>query len=74
MGQEDIAVHLQAWERVRAARLRHLQFHLTEPQLNVVEEAIERALDDVQSGSDEGPNRRSTALAAICRNYLAGEG
>lgn len=70
LGQEDLAAHLQAWQAAQAARLRHLQFQLTAAQLGVVEEALEQAR--AGCAKEEGnPNRRSTALTAICRAYLA---
>ncbi len=69
LGKEDIAEQLRAFERGQAARLRHLPFQLTDGQLKIVKEALERAM----AGSDkdgDNPNRRGTALAAICRDYL----
>ena len=72
MGQQDLASPLQAWEQARSARLRLMQFQLTEPQLEVVEVALVRALDDSEADGQESPNRRRTALAAICRKYLSG--
>lgn len=69
LGQEDIAEQLKAFERTQGARLKHLQVELTNSQLEVVKEAMKRAM----AGSDkdgDNPNRRGTALAAICRDYL----
>ena len=69
LGQEDLAAYLRAWQRAQPARLRHLQFQLTDIQLDVVEDAIERAMSAPLL--DEGsPNKRGTALTAICRSYL----
>ena len=73
LGQDDIATHLEAWQKAQAARLRHLQFQLTNAQLQVVARALEQAtvgLSDVE----ESPNRRGTALALVCRAYLASRG
>ena len=69
LGQEDLAAHLKAWQKAQAARLKHLQFQLTDAQLEVAEEALKHAM--VGSACDESsPNRRGSALAAICRAYL----
>ncbi len=69
LGQEDLAEHLRAWEAAQAARLRHLQFQLIDSQLAIVESALEHAL--AGSMKEEGnPNKRGTALATICREYL----
>lgn len=69
LGVMDISEHLQAWQQAQAAKLRHLTFQLTDAQLDVVEETLQRAMArGVQS--DDSPNRRGTALAGICRNYL----
>ena len=73
MGEEDLAKNLTAWERARSVRFRHLQFQLTEGQLEVVEEALSRAEEAVVK--DPGsPNRRGIALTAICREYLGCHG
>ena len=69
LGVMDISEHLRAWQQAQAARLRHLTFQLTDAQLDVVEETLQRAMArGVQS--DGSPNRRGMALAGICRNYL----
>ena len=72
-GEEDLAEHLQAWERAQSARLRHLQLQLTDSQLEVVEEALEHAM--ACGSEDEGnPNRRGNAFVTICRTYLTIQG
>ncbi len=69
LGQGDIADQLREFERAQKARLKHLQFQLTPVQLEIVEEALEHAL--AGSMKEEGsPNKRGTALTAICRGYL----
>ena len=69
LGQEDLAAHLKAWQKAQAARLKHLQFQLTDAQLEVAEEALKHAM--AGSARDESsPNRRGSALAAICHAYL----
>ena len=73
LGEDDIARHLTAWQRVQVARLRHLQFQLTDDQLALVEEALRHAPADheEQKGS---PNRKGIALTEICRGYLLSRG
>ena len=75
LGQEDLAAHLQAWQAAQAARLHHLQLQLTQAQLELVQEALAQAMTMSPSQEDGGsPNRRGTALAAVCRAYLASMG
>ena len=69
LGTQYVAGHLTAWQKARSARLRRLQFQLTEPQLEIVQKALTHAVGGVTN--DEGsPNRRGTALTAICRAYI----
>ncbi|MBM3945084.1 MAG: chromosome partitioning protein ParB [SAR202 cluster bacterium] len=69
LGEGDLASHLQAWQAAQAAKLRHLQFQLTNGQLELVEEALERALNG--SSPDAGnPNKRGNALFYLCQDYL----
>ena len=70
LGKADLAAHLEAWEKAQAARLRHLQFQLTETQLEAVDSAIEQALVQVDGTNLSSPNRRGNALATICAAYL----
>lgn len=74
LGQGDLAVHLQAWQRAQAARLRHLQFQLTDAQLEVVEETLARVLPRVRDAQGTSPNVRGTALYLLCRDYLIAAG
>jgi len=69
LGEGDLAQHLAAWQAAQAARLRHLQFQLSDAQLETVEEALNRAL--ALAMPDAGnPNRRGNALHALCQDYL----
>jgi len=69
LGQEDLAEHLEAWERAQEARLRHLTFQLSDSQKEVVEEALERVVAGVTK-AEENPNKRGNALYLLCRTYL----
>lgn len=72
LGQTDMAAHLRAWELAQGARLRTLQFHLTNAQLEVVEEALELVWAGAV-GDGSNPNRRSNALFILCKDYLEQE-
>jgi len=72
LGEQSIAQALQQWEEIQKARLRHLAFQLTDAQLSVVEQALERLEPEV--GVHEGnPNRRGNTLFLLCQRYLARE-
>ena len=73
LGQDDLAEHLQAWQRAQQARLRHFHVQLTEEQLAVVEEAFRIASGDSPIDADN-PNQRGNVLAEICRDYLKSKG
>ncbi len=73
LGQESMAQYLSDWERVQAARLRHLQFQLLPAQLEVVEEALEHILPQARQAQGESPNVRGTALYLLCKGFLAQE-
>ena len=70
LGEADLAQHLQAWQRAQPARLRHLTFQLVPSQLEVVEEALKRAIEST-IGNADNPNRRGNALFEICRSYIS---
>ena len=70
LGQQDIAAHLRSWQHAQTARLKHLQVQLTEQQLEVVEEALERAVPEASKRQGDSPNRRGTAIYVICEAYL----
>ena len=69
LGEGDIASHLQAWELSRKARLKHMIFQLSGEQVDVVETAMRRAMNEL-SGEESNPNRRGNALYRLCRSYL----
>ena len=69
LGEEDLASHLQAWELSRKARLKHMIFQLSGDQVEVVEKAMRRAMNEL-SGEESNPNRRGNALYQLCRSYL----
>ena len=69
LGQQDLAEHLQAWEKAQAARLRHMTFQISDVQKMVVEEALEKAQAGVTK-VEENPNKRGNALFLLCKSYL----
>ena len=70
LGKQSIAQALRQWEKIQKARLCHLAFELTDAQLSVVEEALQRL--EPAAGVHEGnPNRRGNALFLLCQMYLA---
>ncbi len=69
LGAESLAEHLEAWQKAQAARLRHMTFQLSNSQLGIVEEALERIAAGATKG-DENPNLRGNALFALCQKYL----
>jgi ParB-like chromosome segregation protein Spo0J len=69
LGQDDIAGQIANWERAQSAKLKHLTFQLVPDQVSVVEEALGRAVTDVDPDS-ENPNKRGNALFALCSSYL----
>ncbi len=69
LGQEDLAEHLAAWQKAQEARLRHFTFQLTAEQSEVVGHALEQAIAEYVP-DDGNPNRKGTALVAICRAYI----
>ena len=73
LGEEDLAAGLAQWQAEQAARLKHMTFQLVPSQLEVVEEALERAGQDVQ-GDDGNPNRRGVALYSLAKRFLDSEG
>ena len=69
IGKQSIAQALQQWEQAQKARLHHLAFQLTDAQLEVVEEALQRLIP-MTAIQPESPNRRGGALCLLCRDYL----
>jgi ParB family chromosome partitioning protein len=72
IGELSIAHALEHWKQTQKARLRHLAFQLTDAQLEVVEEVLERLLP-LTSGHDQSPNKRGTALYLLCLGFLERE-
>ena len=70
LSKTDMAEHLMAWQKAQAARLRHLLLHLTEEQMETVEEAISLIMPQVMALVSDNPNRRGTAVYLLCRFYL----
>ena len=69
LGQDDMAEHLRAWQQAQAARLKHMMFQLSEEQVEVVTEALERVMAGV-TNDGSNPNRRGNALYQLCREYV----
>lgn len=72
LGRESLAEHLRAWEAAQKARLHHLAFQLTEAQLTVVEQALEKVMPQAKAQKGESPNLRGTALYLLGKAYLPG--
>jgi ParB family transcriptional regulator, chromosome partitioning protein len=70
LGQDTMAGYLQNWQQTQSARLKHLQFQLTPPQLSVVEEALTQLLPQAKQAQGDSPNARGTALYLLCQAYL----
>ena len=70
IGETTIADQLEAWQRAQSARLRHLQFQLTDGQLSIVTEALALALTHHPVGGPD-KNRKAQALLEICETYLS---
>lgn len=73
LGQETMARHLEAWERAQKARLHTLQVRLTKDQLNVVHQALSKALPKAKERPNDNPNARGNALYIICSSFLEHE-
>ena len=66
-----MADYLQNWEQAQEARLRHLQFQLTDDQLAVIEQALARLLPKAKK-KGYNPNARGNALY-LSMQILSGE-
>ena len=73
LGQEEMAGYLESWQQAQEARLKHLQFQLTNAQLEIVEEVMARLLPKARESQGDSPNARGTALYLLCRSYLEQE-
>jgi ParB family chromosome partitioning protein len=74
LGQDTMSSYLQNWQQTQSARLKHLQFQLTPPQLSVVEEALTQLLPQAKQAQGDSPNVRGTALYLLCQAYLEQQG
>ena len=73
LGASDVADYLRNWQRAQSSRLRHLVFHLTPAQADVVDKALESV--PARAGTTgENPNRRGNALYLLCQEYLRDRG
>jgi ParB family transcriptional regulator, chromosome partitioning protein len=70
IGQEDLAEHLQAWQRAQAARLRHMQLQLSAEQLETVEKALGMVMARARTVTEVNPNVRGTAMYLLAKFYL----
>src|ERR687892_124688 len=73
LGQQDLAGYLQNYQQAQVARLKHLTFQFTPPQLEVIEEALARVLPRASDAGTGNPNPRGNALYLLCLGYLGGE-
>ncbi len=69
MNEETIASCLQNFEKARQAKLRHLQFQLTDDQLEIIQEALTRLMPEAKEKGDN-PNVRGNALYLLSKFYL----
>ena len=74
LGEEDLATRLDAWQAAQGARLKLLQFRLTDAQSRVVHQAVDRALQHHTDDQAGAPYARGAALHRICADYLETEG
>jgi ParB family chromosome partitioning protein len=70
IGQEELSVQLQNWQKSRLAKLSHLNFQLTNDQKKVVEEAITRFIPFARGNKSDNPTLRGQALYLLCQSYL----
>jgi ParB family transcriptional regulator, chromosome partitioning protein len=73
LNKNTIAEYLQNWQSSQQLRLKHLLFHLTAAQFEIVEEAIVRMIPEAKSGRFSNPNSRGTALYLLCKRFLEKE-
>ncbi|NQW18615.1 MAG: ParB N-terminal domain-containing protein [Chloroflexi bacterium] len=77
LGSGDLGEYMRDWDEKQSARLRHRTFQLTDPQVEVVIQAIRQAasiledVGDVTAGDEPvNPNEAGNALYLICQDYL----
>lgn len=73
LNQNTVADYLQNWQESQPSRLKHLLFHLTSAQFEIVEKAITRMIPKAKSGQFGNPNSRGTALYLLCKDFLGKE-
>ena len=74
LGQQSPEEYLTHWQQAQPARLKHLQFQLTDSQLAVVEAALKQLLPQAKTGQFGNPNARSNALFLLCNSFIEKEG
>lgn len=70
LGKEELASRLASWQMAQGARLDRMQFQVTAEQKREVNDAIDLVIRAMGSTSDEGPNRRGTALYLLSKAYI----
>jgi len=70
LGQEDLAQHLQVWQKAQEVKLKHMILQFTGQQLATVEEAVSQILSQVRYQTVITPNTRSNAIYLLCKVYL----
>ena len=70
IGQDDMARHLEAWQKAQAARLRHMQLQFSSEQLETVEKALAMVLAKAKGSTGTNPNVRGTAMYLLAKYYL----
>ena len=70
LGTADMAASLADWQKAQKARLRHMTFHLTGEQQEVVEDAMKKAVESGELQTSNNPNMRGNVLYQICKRYL----
>ena len=70
LGQQDIAGYLQSWRQSQSARLNHLTFQFSPPQLEAIEKALAQVMPQAKDAATGNPNPRGYALYLLCQHYL----
>jgi ParB family chromosome partitioning protein len=70
LGQDDLAEHLEAWQKAQSARLKHMQLQLSNDQLETVERALDMVMAKAKNATSGNPNIRGTAIYLLARFYL----
>jgi ParB family chromosome partitioning protein len=73
LNQNTVAHYLQNWQDSQQSRLKHLIFHLTAAQFEIVVEALTQMIPEAKSGQFGNPNSRGTALYLLCKEFLRKE-